>query len=221
GDRSLGVGPAQAGTCPNCTFELVTSAGSTGAIVIEGPIRAGTVNLFADGPGPIATNITGNCAVCGNAINLKSGTGDIGSSGAPIEVASADQGTLSHLTANTKGTVVLLSRENASLLGSSGGTFSLTSLGSLTIAGPLNTTSGGATLVAQSGPLTVQPNTVILVKAGDLIIQNLDTATGSISIGSGANIQTIVTGKIAGKVSIVIGPIPAVPVLGKKPDRVT
>ncbi len=201
-DGAVSLFTSQAGGCQTCTVQVVTAPGSNGSISITGQVRGGTVNLTADGSGTITSPIVGDCAVCGNIINLKSGTGNIGTStGSRLEIASNDEGTISHLTANTKGNVFLLAREDVNLFGSSAGnsgTFNL-----LTLAGCDNpiTINGDV----KAGTIVLLSDVGIFRSSGTLFGNtiNLSSSGGPGQIGSGAA-SPVVVGPLDSVVSLTV-----------------
>lgn len=88
--------------------------------------------------------------------------------------------------------------------------------------GQLHTTSGSISLTANTGSLAIGANAIIYANEGNLIIQNVDTVGGSISIGAGADLDAFtISNPTAGNVTVFIGGSAGAPVVGSAPANVT
>ncbi len=180
---------------------ISTTAGSNGNIVLDAAVGGSAfTTLSANGSGSI-TQSTGS--ISGTNVVLSSGTGSLGTSSASLAV------TATTLRANTQGagTVFVDATSSSLTLGTSsaGSDFSVTSSGALTV-GTLATLNGDITLVANSGALNVQANKVIFANEGNLVLQNTDTTSGTITIGLNSELEAYTTGNPAkGNVTIFIG----------------
>jgi hypothetical protein len=88
--------------------------------------------------------------------------------------------------------------------------------------GQLNTTNGSISLTAQTGTLSIGANAIIYANEGNLVIQNVDTAGGSIAFGSAANIDAFtISNPALGNVTVFIGNSAGAPVVGSTPANVT
>lgn len=95
--------------------------------------------------------------------------------------------------------------------------------GTVESSGQLTTTSSGSiSLTAATGLLSIGANAIFYADEGNIIIRNIDTAGGTIDIGSGANIHAYtLSNPTLGNVSIVIGPQNPAQIAGTMPANVT
>src|SRR5262249_36943208 len=140
-----------------------------------------TAVVTAGGSGNITTS---GGSIAGLSVALSSTTGNIGASGVPVRVNT------SFVTGNTGGTgTVILSDSNtfASILGASqsGGAFSLTTAGPLSVTGNVTTnaattsTLGNLSLIMTAGA-TLNIAKSLTANGGSIVIQN-QNASGSIT----------------------------------------
>lgn len=88
--------------------------------------------------------------------------------------------------------------------------------------GQINTSLGSISLIAATGTISIGNNVTMYANEGNLTIQNTNAASGTIDIASGAQLTGYTVGAPElGFVNIVIGPIPAMPVVGSIPANVT
>lgn len=238
GNKALNItagGSLDSGTVNGSYSSKVDLTAGGGGISIGGAIAAsyGTVNLKTGNNGSIALNsainvygssvgisangsgsISGSGAVTAANLTLTSGTGSIGSVGSAlntsVQTMSANTGGAGSVYLNNTGALTL----NSS---SSGGAFALTNAGMLTTRNvqtnsPINSTAGSISLVQTSGGM-MSINGNLTANGGSILIQNTDAVNGSIVIGKGAQINTLVdmgTPLSNGTVSVIIGAAPVV-----------
>jgi len=202
------------------TFSLATSPASNGSININGNVTAGAIILTAGGSGSISAS---GGTLIADSIGLTSSTGNIGSSVvAPVETE-ANMAAASTVSANSGGNGnVFIHHTGLAILSQSmsGASFNFTATGGLSVSGTLTTANGAANLITNAGVLSVAPATRIAVNQGNLLIQNQDTAGGSIQIGAGAVVSTFSVTKSTGMIGIVIGAVPQTPAKGPKVTNV-
>ena len=202
------------------TANSVTLATSgNGAIVLGANVGLanGTTTIVAGGSGTL-TQTAG--LVAGGHIILGSltSTGSIGTAAKGIATAAS-----STLTLDTSATGNVYDTNNKPVqLNSSqaGGNFSVTATGGLTV-NNVTTSQGAVMLTSIGGVLQINGGTTDIVdQGGNITLQNTNTTTGSISIGSGATIHAIATAAGVGVVNIVVGSTPPPLVQGPTPLNV-
>lgn len=226
GARMLTVnagGDVNTGTITGSSATVAITSGGSNGISVGGPITmtsAGSVQLTAGGNGSISNSNT--APITARSLALQTSGGNIGTSGSPLYTAalvlSANAGgnTATVDISNKGGTAatpVVLSSS------SSGGAFSLTNTGDLTVNdittnSQTSSSNGSINLIADSGALRINSTTSgITASGGDITIQNLNTSTGIISIGSSPakplTLHASSTAPGAGTVTIAIGPVAA------------
>jgi hypothetical protein len=151
-------------------------------------------------------------AVTSAAIVLETTAGDIGESGDALQTSSTDTMSITaggNAYINQTGAFTLLDSH-------AGGNFQLNSSGSTTINSLASQTGSLSVIVGYFGStLNVAAGSQVTSGNGNLLLENDNTASGSIVIGANANLTS---GN--GQVNIVIGPVPFTPVLGPKPANV-
>src|SRR5262249_13868730 len=186
-------------------FSLSTVPASNGSIGIAGNVTASSIVLAAGGSGAITGS---GGTLIGDTIDLSSTSGSIGGPAFAQVQTAPDTAVSTTVSANTGGNGnVFITNTGSAILGqsTSGGSFSFTSTGALTVSGAVTTASGGGALVANAGVLSVAAGTKITVNQGNLLIQNQNPGAGSIQIGAGAVIATASSTKTQGVIDIVIG----------------
>jgi hypothetical protein len=196
------------------------SLASLADIQISGIITAPTVSLNA---GDALTTSTGT--VKSPSVTLSAGAGGINgtlngfSVGLPSAISSVavtSTGPASIYQPNSTGTLQLATTSTTTA-------FSATSAGSLTFAPGASVTSGGDVtlrVTGSSGKLIVGGN--ISANDGSILIQHTSKSGGSIVFNSGVQVVTDVNFASPidhGRVTVVIGPIPAILNKGTKPTN--
>ena len=88
--------------------------------------------------------------------------------------------------------------------------------------GEVRTTAGNLTMVASTGNVSIGANAVVYANEGNLVIQNTNAGSGSITVGAGTLLEGYTLGTPGlGNVTIVVGEIPVTPVVGSTPSNVT
>ncbi len=197
------------------TVTLATTAGSNGDVVLNASVSGGNIaTLSASGSGDISQTAG---TLSATSVVLSSGTGNIGTSSAPLDVVA------SNLRANTAGSGTVFAEVTASSLtlgSSSAGTdLSVTASGNLTV-GSIATLNGDITLVA-NGALLVQPGKIIFANEGNLVLQNTNTASGTIVIGLNSELEAYTdSNPNKGNVTIFIGTVAPTPTNTTAPANV-
>ncbi|MBX9879479.1 MAG: hypothetical protein K2Y22_13545 [Candidatus Obscuribacterales bacterium] len=198
----------------------------SGNNTITGSKTSGTaLTIYSPNPNPFTLNLQANTsstiASSGGAINIDSPknitigiSGGTGSSTATLNFTGGNV----TMTAN-EGTTVISSR--VTINSQKDITFNVNQA-TIGANGQINTSLGSITLIAATGTISIGNNVTMYANEGNLTIQNTNAAAGAIDIASGANLTGYTTGNPAlGFVNIVIGPIPAMPVVGSVPANVT
>ncbi|GEM_PF-2659843 len=187
---------------------------ASGDITVAGTVTARKVFLKTTAGGNVYCQ-PGSLLAAPQVIVTTSG-GSIGTAAAPVQTAAAtlqvDSGGSAFI--NNSGSVAL-DRSSAA------GSFSLSASGSLS-ARVIHTYGGSISLAAGSGSLCLTGSARLDAMEGNITLQDNDIAGGSISIGAGAYIHAYTASNPSlGNVAIVLGPVPATPVAGVTPPKVT
>jgi len=134
-----------------------------------------------------------------DAVTITAGKGALGTSAAPIQ-----------LTANTlainsaKGSNAFISNTGDLTVNgtTSGGNLTVKSSAGLTV-GNVSSIAGALKFTSSTGALQVMPGANVTANGGNLLLQNLDTSSGTIVIGNGANV-TASTGA-GGNITVFVG----------------
>lgn len=202
---------ANAGDSVYLTGINSASAANVSVSMLAPSAAANDFKLTATGS---MSNTTGS-VISGNVVTLQStlATGNLGTALVALNTAAS---TLAITTMGT-GTAFINNNKIAGVTlnsSSTGGAFSLTTNGPLSVAGSVTTNAptssiageGNLTLKTSLGALNVNAN--LTANGGSIKVQNLDTKTGSISVANNVNINTLVSVAnkgTAGTVSIFIG----------------
>ena len=203
---------------------LLQATANNGGIALNAGVTGSTsATLTANGSGSI-TQTAGT--ITSGALALSTGTGNIGTDptagGAAINTAVS--GTLSANTSTTgSGTVFIVQSGGVTLNNSTaGGNFSLTVTGSGSTTVNSITTGNGSITVdtsSTSSALNVAPGATVYANEGNITLENDNTTSGTIAIGSGAVVSANTAGSVLGNVYIVLGAAPAIPVAGMTPPN--
>lgn len=143
-----------------------------------------------------------------------SGSGDL-NAGSGLSSLSSNSGAVSVSQGNIAGTVTVT--------GSAGTYFSISTISSCMTVGDVTANGGSINLVAGTGTLAVGNGASLNAIEGNITLQNLDTTTGSITIGQNAYLfaytHSAATG--LGNIYVSIGAIPTDPEVGTTPANVT
>lgn len=200
-----GVASPKNGTTGQLTangFEgFIGVANTLGSIQVNtlNALNAPFISLELDSKGTISTAGAGRI-IAGEGLQLLAPNGSIGGK-APVairtpELVAAAGGTI-NVSSDYSGTLNVLAAQ-----GLKGVTISSSNS---VLLGDIFTQKGSITVVAATGLLEVADEATLTANSGALVLQNLDTVSGSIRIGEGATVQTLMKGKA---VSIAIGPVP-------------
>jgi len=212
---------------------------ATGPIITTGNVSANTISLQAasiivssslagSGQNTVitlsASGVDGirhwdGLPITAQTITLTATAGDIGAPFSNV-IVSPPAGQDLTLTVHAGGNAfVTIEGPSALVTASAGGQLVLNSCGDINLSGATSM-SGSVVVTDGSGALNVAPSAVISAGDGDVILNNLDAAHGTITIGSHAQITALAPSQPFGNIRVVIGPIEA-PVTGPKPARVT
>lgn len=204
---------AQSGTLSSINL----AANGSGNITQSGPAFQATSVTLSSGSGQIGTsstnifiiasNLSVNTDDTGSAFISNTGALNIGDSSAGQTLSIHSSGDLSS-SADLRANAITLSSDNSVNV-----TYAAALLGSLNIIAGQN----------PSAPVHIHvlPGGILLANEGDLFLQNLDTATGTILIDTGASLtamtsQNVNVGNTPGQVQIFIGSS-FIPVAGTPP----
>jgi hypothetical protein len=176
---------------------LTTGSGTNGAITVNSTLGltgtgGGAVSLTANGSGAIS----GTGKLQGNSVSLATTSGAITSNVNSTSVTSMS-------TSGSANTTLTISAANASLNSSqTGGAFKVTASNGLSVN---NITASSINVIATSGGLTLDDHAVLGAINGGVIMQAVSTTNGSVTIGTGATIQTSATNLANATIGIFVG----------------
>jgi hypothetical protein len=241
-DLTAGGTITVSGVLSASNISLVTTNNGGIAIAANLGVLGTTVSTTLQSNGSGAITQTAGLVYGSTSISLSTGTngyGNIGGSAtAPIKLDTA--GTITSMTGTNGGSTLKLgstflsnsSSGGATLSASSqsGGAYSMTATGSLTVDGvttnaPTSTANGNVTIVAggtPGGTLTIDGN--VTANGGSITLENSNitaSTNSSIVIDAGTDIHASSTLTTAGKVNIVMGAVPTSPTNKTTPSGVT
>lgn len=186
-----------------------------GNIALNGNLNAGSLTIDADGTGSV-TQASG--LISANDLSIQSDSGNLGSASKALLV-DAD-----NLALNTGKSGIVNANSIANVeLGnsSSGGNFTITSGGALTVNNIQ--TKEGSIIVSGAGAVNVAKNAKIVANEGNLTIQSTNLSSGTITLGKNSDLQAYSHSQSTGRgnVRIVIGNVPSTPINGKTPNNVS
>jgi hypothetical protein len=214
--NSIGANTTISSASVGGTFRLITNGGITNSTTIQADNinlqtsgngdtislartvgqAAGTISLTAGGAGDIlvATTLTGD------SVSATSGSGRIILNGVQADQVTTNTGGAGVVTLSLTGSTTLMNS-------TSGSNFKATDTTGFT-ADNVTSTNGGVTLIATNGTLTVAAGKTIKAENGPVVLQAANANSGTIVLGTGANVLASASILSKATVSLYVGNTP-------------